>query len=356
MSRARVVLTAVERRWDALRHARRAGRVPQDFRIVTYLAHGSAALGRVVVRGRVLDNPEPPETIEGESTWAAVRRSVAGFLTRELPGVPLRVEVGGAAAETSTDVDGYFRVELDGAELSAPWTKGRVVLAAPYRGIRVAATPVRVRVSERTASVGVISDVDDTILQTGVQRTWSMVRQTITGSALTRTPFAGAAELYRALERGGTPFFYVSSSPWNLHDFLVAFLAHRGFPAGPVLLRDLVAGGHKRERIDEVLALHPHLQLVLIGDSGEHDPEIYAEVVRRNPGRVRAVYIREVRLDPGDGRVEAITDAWAEDVPFVLAADSAVVAHHAVTLGLLTPDDVRRVEAAVGADGRGIPG
>ena len=84
----------------------------------------------------------------------------------------------------------------------------------------------------------------------------------------------------------------------------------------------------------------------MIGDSGQHDPEIYAEVVRRNPGRILAIYIREVRLDPGDRRVEAISDTWEEDVPFVLAADSAAVAVHAAGLGLIQPEDVRRVEQA----------
>lgn len=335
MSLARVVLSRIERRWDDVRRARWGDRVPEHFRIVSYDGHGSG--DRVVVRGRVLDDPEPAETIAGESARDAARRTLRNFVTAELPAVPLRIEVGGAWVETVTDDDGYFRAELSGAVLRAPWTEGTVRLAAPYRGIAEASAATRVRVSEGRAEIGVLSDVDDTILQTGAQRTWSMIRQTITGSALTRTPFDGAAELYRELARPDdrNPFFYVSSSPWNLHDFLEGFLHHRGFPAGPLLLRDFVTGGHKRERIDEVLRLHPDLRFVLVGDSGEHDPEIYAETVRRHPGRVVAVYIREVRLDPGDGRVEAVTDGWAEDVPFVLAADSAAVAGHLRGLGLL---------------------
>jgi phosphatidate phosphatase APP1 len=74
---------------------------------------------------------------------------------------------------------------------------------------------------------------------------------------------------------------------------------------------------------------------VLIGDSGEKDPEIYADIVRAYPGRILATYIREVRLNPGDGRVERVTSAWSEDVPFVLAADTDAVRRHAAGLGLL---------------------
>jgi phosphatidate phosphatase APP1 len=107
-----------------------------------------------------------------------------------------------------------------------------------------------------------------------------------------------------------------------------------------VLLRDLLGTTEGREqksvRLHEILDTHPDLRFVLLGDSGEHDPEIYAELVRAYPGRILAVYIREVRLDPGDGRVEQVSGSWsADDVPFVLAADSAAVRRHATQAGLL---------------------
>jgi phosphatidate phosphatase APP1 len=77
------------------------------------------------------------------------------------------------------------------------------------------------------------------------------------------------------------------------------------------------------------------MPFVLIGDSGEKDPEVYADVVQDYPERVLAVYIREVRLDPGDGRVERVSSSWSHDVPFVLAADSDAVRRHATEIGLL---------------------
>ena len=337
---ARRWLVTLERLADTARLRRHASRPPADFRIESYLGHG----GRdgVVVRGRVLDDPAPSEAVRGEGVVAAVRRTTRGFLTDELPGVPLRVSVAGATIDATTDADGYFlvRVQPDQGELCAPWTTGSVELAGAYRGLTEPhAVRVDVRVPGPEARFAVLSDIDDTILQTGVQRVGRMVLQTLTGSALTRTPFPGAPELYRDLAAGVNPVFYVSSSPWNLHAFLVGFLRHRGFPLGPVLLRDALgtaaAAEGKTKRIQEVLDLHPQLRFVLIGDSGERDPEIYAEVVRANPGRVLAIYIREVRLDPGDGRVEKVTQDWGEDVPFVLAADTDAVRRHATDLGLL---------------------
>jgi phosphatidate phosphatase APP1 len=330
----RLVLAA-ERAWDS----RRGETTPQHFRIETYIGHGGPA--GVVVRGRVLDNPLAPEAEEGEGVRAATRRTLGHFVTDDLPGVPLRVTVAGVTAEVDTDDDGYFlvRVPTPLASLTSPWTHGTVELRAEYRGVTAAQAEVEVRVPGPDARFGVLSDVDDTILETGVQRALRMVVQTFTGSALTRTAFPGAPELYRDLAAGVNPVFYVSSSPWNLHAFLLAFLRHRDFPIGPVLLRDLLGNRHGREqkhtRIREVLDLHPDLSFVLLGDSGEHDPQVYADIVREYPGRILAVYIREVRLDPGDGRVETVSGAWDSDVPFVLAADSDAVRRHAQGIGLL---------------------
>ncbi len=339
MSARRWVLT-LEKAWDGARLRRSSGRPPAHFRIEAYVGHGGPE--GVVVRGRVLDDPPVPVAVDGEGVGAAVRRTLREFVTNELPGVPLRVCVAGASVETATDAEGYFVVRLhpDPDLLQSPWTTGTVELGGDYRELTDRhTTPLEVRVPGANARFGILSDIDDTILETGVQRVGQMIRQTFTGSALTRTPFPGAPELYRDLAAVANPVFYVSSSPWNLHTFLRAFLRHRSFPMGPVLLRDLLGNAAGREpkagRISEILDLHPQLQFVLIGDSGEKDPQIYADVVRAHPGRILAVYIREVRLDPGDGRVEHVSGAWDQDVPFVLAADSDAVRRHATGLDLL---------------------
>ena len=333
-------VVSVEKAWDAVRLRRGGSRTPAHFRIESYVGHGGAE--GIVVRGRVVDDPPPSEAVEGEGFPAAFRRVLRGFMTDELPSVPLRATVAGVSVETVSDAEGYFlaRLRPDVEKLVSPWTSGTVGLGAEYRGLVGAhATPLEVRVPGAEARFGILSDIDDTILETGVQRIGLMIRRTLSGSALTRTPFHGAADLYVDLAAGVNPVFYVSSSPWNLHSFLVAFLRHRGFPMGPVLLRDLLGTPAGREqkvdRIQEVLDAHPSLPFVLIGDSGEKDAEIYADIVKTYPGRILAVYIREVRLDPEDGRVEKISGTWGHDVPFVLAPDSDAVRRHASELGLL---------------------
>jgi phosphatidate phosphatase APP1 len=352
---------AVEHWWDTT-WTRRGDRTPAHFRIVPHLGH--AGPGRTVVRGRVLDNVEPAEAVRGEGIGAALRRTLARFLTRELAGVPLRIRVGGSSVDLETDAEGYLDVRLDSGlpPAAGPWAEAVVELAAPYRGVQGPhRTVVPVRVPGPGVGFGVISDIDDTIVHTGAQRALAMTVRTFTGSELTRTAMPGAPELYRALAGGAAgdadnPVFYVSSSPWNLYGFLRAFLEQRGFPLGPLLLRDLLGTGEHRTHatgkltaIEEILSTHPDLRFVLLGDSGQHDPEIYAEAVRRFPGRILAVYIREVRLDPLDGRVETVQAGWDDTVPFVLAADSAAMARHAAGLGLIPADAAATVAGVTAA-------
>jgi phosphatidate phosphatase APP1 len=209
-------------------------------------------------------------------------------------------------------------------------------------------------VPSATARFGVISDIDDTVIMSGVTRKASMLLRLAVSSARTRKPFKGVAAFYRGLHAGTNPFFYVSKSPWNLYEPLVEFFERQRLPMGPLLLRDygrqmIFARGtsHKAVEIDRILGIYPELKFILIGDSGEHDPEIYSEVVRTHPDRVRAIYIRSVRLKAS--RVAAIERLIEEVAPtgcqLVLAPDSEFAAAHAAAEGLMQPSQLRAVHS-----------
>jgi phosphatidate phosphatase APP1 len=153
-------------------------------------------------------------------------------------------------------------------------------------------------------------------------------------------------------EQAENPIFYVSSSPWNIYDVLEDFLDVHGVPEGPLFLKDWspsVLGkhrGHKLGIIRKLLSTYPNLPFVLIGDSGEEDPEIYSQVVRDHPGRVRAVYIRDVTSAERDAEVKTIAkevrNLGAEMVP---VRDSASAAEHAASAGLISPEAVPDIRA-----------
>jgi phosphatidate phosphatase APP1 len=200
------------------------------------------------------------------------------------------------------------------------------------------------------AQFGIISDIDDTITFSSATNYLRMAKIVFLGTAYSRLPFKGVASFYRGLEKGTVgrpvnPFFYVSSSPWNLYDVLRDLFEYRSIPAGPLLLQDygidltkLIHDSHhdhKLRSIKDVFDKYPHLRFLLIGDSGQADPEIYREIVRLYPDRVLAVYIRDVTHPPE--RDEAVRKLAAEIEParchLILAEETDAVAEDALKHG-----------------------
>lgn len=335
--------------------------------IVPFVGHGTTSRARIGARV-VLGHPKvaeaaAPQAVPGltEQKRRAHREvlgaSLSRFLTIELARVPVTIEPpDGPATTVMSDREGYVDSEVDLPGLEPGWHDVRLSLA----GDRAAET-AKVLVVDPDATVGVVSDVDDTILETGLTRGLAFLKATLLTDVDKRTPLPGAAALYRALaappDGCWRPVFYVSTSPWNLHEMLLQFISLRGFPLGPLLLTDwgpgqaglfrIGAREHKLTLIRRLIDEHPRLDLVLVGDSGQLDPEIYAAVAQEHPSRIRSVYIRrtastsrdrDAQLDVLAARVSAV------GVPMLAVDDSVQIAEHAASIGLLHPaalDEVR---------------
>jgi phosphatidate phosphatase APP1 len=187
------------------------------------------------------------------------------------------------------------------------------------------------------------------------------------GNARTRLPFPGVAALYQALEKGGdgqrlNPFYYVSSSPWNIHDLIAEFMQLQAIPEGPICLRDWDVSAdaltssrlkrHKEPLIREIMDATDPLPFILVGDSSQKDPEIYADIVRAYPGRVLAVYIRNVEKNPerSDSIQKLADEVLKEGSSLVLADDSYAVAKHAAEKGWIRSETHDSVQAEKRAD------
>jgi phosphatidate phosphatase APP1 len=205
--------------------------------------------------------------------------------------------------------------------------------------------------------------MDDTVLQSEVTSFLRAARMVLLENARTRLPFAGVAAFYRALRDGkggaGNPIFYVSSSPWNLYDVISGFLEAEEIPTGPLLLRDwdlslslLRNEAHKSSHIREILETYPGLRFMLVGDSAQEDPEIYARVVAAHPDRILAVYIRNV--EPRPERSAAIAHlaeaVKAAGSTLVLADDTLTVASHAAAHGWIRREALREIGGEKRAD------
>lgn len=356
---------AGKRRW------RRLSPFDGRWMIVPYRGFGTAE--QLEVGGRVLGHVDFAVPQAATAGWRNVLDFARRMRSHELAEAGLRLRCGDVVADVRADVEGHFVCRLALPTPPAPgWQAVQVELVdpAPRPGTVVAAV-AQALVPGPQARFGVISDIDDTVVWSDVRRKLRMLALVARGNAHTRKPLPGVAAFYRALQAGASgaednPFFYVSSSPWNLYTPLLDFLSLQGLPAGPLMLKDfgdhLLFGGashqeHKLGCIERVLQTYPALPFVLSGDSGEQDPEIYAEVARRFPGRVRAVYIRSMHRDPA--RAPAVRALAAEleraGVPLVLCEESETAARHAAQIGLVAPaaehaaGDERRAEAAAPA-------
>jgi hypothetical protein len=175
-----------------------------------------------------------------------------------------------------------------------------------------------------TEGTSVISDIDDTVKVTNVAD-----RRELLANTLLREFHAvpGMAEIYQRWQDEGHAFHYVSSSPWQLAESLACFLRDASLPAGSMhlklfrlkdstpLRRLPSRKSSKRRVIERILADFPGRRFLLVGDSGERDPEVYAAVARRHPHRVPAVVIREVVGRASPGKLKTRLDRLARRLP-----------------------------------------
>ncbi len=243
------------------------------------------------------------ETMSADETKLFEER-IRRFLIDAESGKRIAVRIGDAAAAMEiTHGDGHFSGTVSLSASEATHGELRLEAILPAGDARKFSAPVHL-VPPR--GVSVVSDIDDTIKVSNVRKRRELLLNTFVRPF---KPVPGIAETYRRwASNSGTAFHYVSASPWQLAPVLGEFLTRDGFPAGTLQLRTLrwrkeLLGGyspdtHKRTEIGRLLAMFPEREFVLVGDSGERDPEIYGALTRENPGRIRAIYIRNVTDEP----------------------------------------------------------
>lgn len=339
------------------------------YQIVAYRGFGTTR--RVLVHGRVLECENVAPATEKDSLRANLLNTLKRIASDPIAGARVRVTVGTETRELVSDAEGYFREWIDLSEPIVPteaWYKINLDLLSPLREghDQVTATGL-LQIPPGTPAYGVISDLDDTVIQSRISNFLQAVRTVMLGNSRTRLPFPGVAAFYQALEKGGdgkrnNPIFYVSSSPWNICDIISDFMDIQRIPSGPILLRDWDVQvsalsskrlkTHKDPLIREIMDLYPSMPFILIGDNSQRDPEIYRAILDTYPGRILAIYIRNVRQNPERA---AALQALANEVlaagsAFVLADDTYAAGIHAAEQGWIDPASLPSIKEEKKAD------
>jgi Uncharacterized conserved protein (DUF2183) len=270
-------------------------------------------LGRptlVTVSGRVVHGaPEAPA--------APLVRNAHRLLAKSWEGAAVAVTFAGQTRQVTTGDDGLFEASFP-APASAPFHLGlQPVRAAVEGGVGEG----QVEVVSDAAAFLVISDFDDTLAVSNVQSKRGLVASALLQDEESQPAVEGMAAFFRCLRDGSEPppgFALVSGSPLEYGARLRSFLWRQGFPFLALHLRHLgpkTVAGYKEPIIRWLLSRFPQ-RVVLVGDSGEHDPEVYGRIRSEFPGRVAAIFIRDAGRSADPAR-------FAEMVLFRSAADAA---------------------------------
>lgn len=335
---------------------------------------------------RALKGREP--AFEKRSFWRDLTNMAGQYLSREVPDLEVELEYGLADGQSISQraisgPEGYVRFDIAlpgnaGRPERTRWE--RALVRWSLDGGHGGEVPAWILTPGSLTRTGIISDIDDTILETGITgsfrkiaRNWKRVMAQMPSD---RTIVPGATAFYSAI--GGKaastkeaeaaidaliprarvrPVFYVSSSPWNLFSYLITFKRERGLPLGPVMLRDWgfnrktlgskSHGSHKVEAIERIVETFPDLRFALIGDDTQKDLVAFGEIATKFPGRIAAVFIRAASGEPfsqeEERAVGLIRDAG---VPFWSGSDYEAALHFLEGAGLDFEGGVERLVRA----------
>jgi phosphatidate phosphatase APP1 len=355
--------SVIEDKWDDLssNFKRKLG-LNDPVQIVPYRTYGTTT--RVYIKGRVLEDKKITSASDKDTILNNLLNMYKRFESDEVPGTTLKAILHEEEHHVTSDDEGYFVLNINPLTPIINehlWHPIPLQLVnCPIACDKELQVHAEVMIPPPDAEYGIISDIDDTVIQTSATNMLAMGRTVLLANARTRLPFAGVSEFYKALQLGrngkrNNPFFYVSSSPWNMYDLLTDFLDLNQIPAGPIMLRDIGFGGntklrgghmgHKFKEITQILEAYPELKFVLIGDSGQEDPKIYREVVKQFPDRVLAIYIRDVQLPDREKIAIDVSKSLLEDkVEMVIVDNTVEAAEHAAKIGLIYTEAIPAIE------------
>lgn len=302
-------------------------------RVEPFLAFGNDK--EVFFKGRVIKAYTQRRPSSKNNWLENIMSSIKRYSGSSVPNAKVEIIFQEKSYSVSTDEDGVFELHiLD----SQPSLQSDEIVTFKVLEPTIRETPIAHREVRRYAGqTGIISDIDDTIIISHSTEIGKKFWLSISKNAYTRRPLPGVSGFYKKLtENGKLPIFYVSSSDWSLFDLINDFLRFRDLPEGPILLKDkhinlrnVWKSGqgdhtHKLDKIALIMEMFPEMQFYLIGDSGQHDPELYAEIIQKYPERIKDVYIRLVGELGEERRAKIESLADFEHFHFIKTSEEAI--------------------------------
>lgn len=274
------------------------------------------------------------------------------FMLKPYPWAKVRLTFKGQTIIQNTEYDGFFKFEWQAAEnISAGWHEVKVELTDDT-GRVLAENTGEVYVPHIT-QYAFISDIDDTVMISHSATIARRLRELFIKNPHTRKTFLNTAQHYDLLALSHTdaahpnPFFYVSSSEWNLYDYLVETFRFNKLPEGVFLLnqikrwKNLIKTGKtghegKLLRVMRILDAFPNQRFVFFGDNSQQDPTIYTTIAAKYPKNIEAIYIRNIRPERAEETLELFKKVEGLQIHTCLFNSSREAIDHSVKIGLIS--------------------
>lgn len=275
------------------------------------------------------------------------------FMVEPYKCAKLSMEWGSILLHAQTEDDGFFKFEWSPVTPPNPgWHSITINLEEDrHRAQKIYGTG-QVNIPFHS-TYAFVSDIDDTFLISHSSRLRKRLYVLLTKNARSRKPFAGVVNHYQLLaataqkENVTNPFFYVSSSEWNLFDFIIEFSRKNGLPKGVYLLSELKkfrevwrTGQNKHAtkfmRIVRIVEAYPHLRFVLFGDDSQEDPNIYLALADHFGDKIFAVYIRSVHKNKYTGVQKVVDKMTAGGIHCCYFIHSREAIAHSKGIGLIS--------------------
>ncbi len=328
----------------------------KDSRLRVKVYHGYGHRHNLVLFGHVVKTRYDDRAIHTNKMFANVKNLVHLFLLKPVAGVTVTMQWNAQTIQATTEKDGFFKIEWQSdQDVAAGWHQVSVDLI-DEAGSRVVSGAGKLLVPHIT-QYGFISDIDDTVLISHSATIGKRLRVLFTKNPLTRRAFDHVVHYYRLLATAGTtadvpnPFFYVSSSEWNLYNYLQDFFNHNKLPEGIFLLNQIKqwfqlfkTGKTQHEgkliRVLRIIDAFPNQQFVLLGDNSQKDPAIYAAIAQKHPEKIFAIYIRNIVPANESGTRQLLSAVAGKGVHTCLFSHNNEAIDHSRSIGLIAPEQV----------------
>jgi phosphatidate phosphatase APP1 len=305
----------------------------------------------LIIYGHVLQRAPARRFRYSDNILVNIIQLMRLFFVKPFPHTRLKLQWGSQQFFTTADEEGFFKFEwVSDFELTAGWHTV-TVKGIDDTGVVIGSGTGRMYIPHSTQYV-FVSDIDDTVMVSHSATTFRRLWELLFRNPRTRRKFQHLSEYYQALAHAQTdddtpnPFFYVSSSEWNLYDYLAEFFSHNHLPEGIFLLSELktiwelfrsgqTKHAGKQVRIERLLNVFPKEQFILLGDNSQQDPHIYTSIAQKFPQRIFAIYIRNVRPEKTAETQNLLQAVQPQGVHTFLFEHSAEAKAHSERVGLV---------------------